>query len=157
MVPKQNDVIGWPIYNFNLDWSEKAHMWPGLQTQPLFLMSSISNFRKHSAQGEIFEFFNLKQPKTLYRRWNFTVLQSQTPKNTLQKVKSDSSSISNAQKFSTDCEIWHFFHLKCMKTLYRRRKLWVLPFHMCEKSAQNVKSLLYRRLNLWLLPKMRKS
>jgi len=78
---------------------------PSLQTRPLFHSSAISSGQNLSTEGENFEFFNLKYPKTLHRLWNFLVLQSHVPKNTLQKVKFLSSSISCAQKHSTEGEI----------------------------------------------------
>ena len=78
---------------------------PLLQTQPLFLMSSISNFRKHGTQGEISNFIDLKFLKTWCTRRKLWVLQSEVPKNSVRSVKFHSSSFSSAQKLFTDGEI----------------------------------------------------
>ena len=101
---------------------------------------TISNFRKHGTQGEISDFIDLKFLKTWCTRWKHWVLQSEVPKNSVRSVKFHSSSISNVQKHHTEGEIWHFFHLKHPKTLYRLWNFLVLHSQVAENSVQKVKS-----------------
>ena len=103
-------------------------------------ISSTSSVQKLSTDCEIWHFFHLKCTKTLYRRRNFIVLQSQAPKNSLQTVKSNISSISSVRKLCTEGENFEFFNLKCPKTLYRLWNFLVLHSQVAENSVQKVKS-----------------